>query len=183
MLIGACGAGGTGKTTTMKALAEATGLPFIPSASRAVFARRGIVEKDQNNMTAEQQWELQQEIFAAREELESTTTNGIADRTLFDQVAYNLLRAPTMIDEKTINDLINRATFVAARYDKIFYFPLVTFAGQDDGMRDSAYGQRFNFDSILKAVLFTSGLSVTSKLRHVPVVSVEKRVDWIKKNI
>ena len=173
MLIAACGAGGTGKTTTMQALAAATGLPFIPSASRAVFARRGLKETDQNSMTPQEQWDLQQEIFAAREELEARTTEGIADRTLFDQVAYNLLRAPSIMTEPVLSDLCNRAWNATMKYDKVFYFPLTTFGTSADGMRDMAYGTRFNFDAILQSLL------QGQQHIRVPICSVRERVQFI----
>lgn len=174
MLIAACGAGGTGKTTTMRALSAATGIPFIPSASRTVFARRGLKETDQNHMTPQEQWDLQQEIFAAREELEARLGHeGIADRTLFDQVAYNLLRAPTLVTEAILNDLANRAWNVTAKYKKVFYFPLTTYETSDDGMRDMAYGLRFSFDAILRSLLRGQA--------HVemPMGTIEERVQFI----
>lgn len=179
MLIGACGAGGTGKTTTMQALAAATKMPFIPSSSRAVFERRGIKESDQNSMTPQQQWELQQEIFAAREELEARTTEGIADRTLYDQVTYNLLRAPSVIDNRTMDDLIMRAKFATLRYDHVFYFPLCEWPAAEDGMRDTAYGLRFNFDAILLRVLQYSCFQYTV----LPVMPVADRVVFIQDHI
>ena len=173
MLIGAMGAGGVGKTTTMQALSAAIKVPFIPSASRAVFARRGLKEADQASMTPQQQWELQQEIFAAREELEARTTEGIADRTLFDQVAYNLLRTPSVISEAILNDLANRAWNGTVKYNKLFYFPLTTFDTSDDGMRDTSYGLRYVFDAILKSLL--------TDVKHivVPIGSVTERVNFI----
>lgn len=176
MLIGACGAGGTGKTTTMQALAAAIKMPFIPSASRAVFERRGIKESDQNNMTPQQQWELQQEIFAARESLEAKTIEGIADRTLFDQVAYNLLRAPSVISQEMLAGLVNRAKTATARYDHVFFFPLVTFDTADDGMRDTSYGLRYNFNAILVDLLESS----KQKVHVLPVLPITDRVNYIK---
>lgn len=161
MLIGCMGAGGTGKTTLAKALAEQIKLPFIASSSRPVFERRGITEVDQRHMTPEQQWELQLEIFDARERLENQIAEGtlypdggVADRTLWDQLAYSLLRAHGVMAEEHYLSLALRAQLACKKYDVLFYFPLHTFPGGEDGFRDTAHGSRMVFDAILQRLIW-----------------------------
>ncbi len=176
MLIGCCGAGGTGKTTTAKALAQNLGLPFIASSSRAVFERRGLKEADQWRLSATEQFDLQQEIFQAREQLEAQIEGGVADRTLFDQVAYNLLRAGPVITEPILDDMLSRAKASLRKYQFVFYFPLVTFETSNDGMRDTAFGVRVQFDAILTWVLKEAGVFTP----RVPLMRPDERVQWMK---
>lgn len=175
-LIGFCGAGGVGKTTTAKLLAKELDLPFIESSSRAVFARRGLVEADQHKMTPQEQFALQTEIFESREELEAKIKEGVADRTLFDQTAYAMLRAASVITEKELEDRLSRARLSIIKYTHLFYFPLVTFPTATDGMRETTYGLRVNFDAILRWLLVRADVGVIT----VPTASVEERVGWIK---
>ena len=128
MLIAACGAGGTGKTTTMQALAAATGLPFIPSASRAVFARRGLKEADQNKMTPHEQWELQQEIFAAREELEARTGIGSGD-VKAAHVGKVCSNSPLTFGPKLTADDDRRLAFFCPLHVKVFLVPRCLLCG------------------------------------------------------
>lgn len=179
MLIGFTGVGGTGKTVTAKALAEKLNLPFVASSSRAVFAKRGIVEADQAKFTPEEQYQLQQEIFQSREHLEAQTTEGVADRTLYDQVAYNLLRANSVITVERMVWMMERAKHWTKRYDHIFYFPFVTFATAEDGMRDNTHGTRRVFDHILTGLLRGANVAV----EEVPVMDVDTRAEWIKRRV
>lgn len=149
MLIGCMGAGGTGKTTFAKGLAVQLGLPFIASSSRSVFERHGITEIDQRDMTIEQQFDLQHEIFTVRENMEANIREGVADRTLLDQLTYNMLRAHGCTKQDEFLSLLLRAKAVLRKYDFLFYFPLTTFPGQEDGFRDSAWGSRWVFDTML----------------------------------
>lgn len=183
MLIGCCGVGGAGKTATAKALAAELGLPFIASSSRAVFERRGIVEADQAMMTGLEQWDLQQEIFRAREQLETTITRGVADRTLMDQFAYNLLRAGSAMDEATCNDLSLRVIHSLTRYTLVFRFPIVTFTTHDDGMRESAYGARISFDAILDRVIQNMETITGKRVPVVPLGPIDARVAWMQQEI
>lgn len=179
MLIGFSGAGGTGKTTTAKALAEAMGLPFVASSSRAVFEKHGIVEADQHKMTPDQQFELQMEIFTARQELEVRTFRGVSDRTLMDQVTYTMLRAPTVVTEDILNRLLDTTRNTMRKYTTVLYFPLITFPTNEDGMRETTYGLRVNFDGILQWVMREVGVPII----RVPVMSLAERVKWIEGNV
>lgn len=185
MLIGCMGAGGTGKTTFAKGLAVRLGLPFIASSSRAVFERHGITETSQRRMTFEQQLKLQLEIFDAREQLEDRIVDGVADRTLLDQLVYTMLRAHGVVEEEYYLSLMLRAKLRLKRYQFLFYFPLHTFPGQDDGFRDSAWGSRWVFDTILWRLAREHCASYPS-FAVMPVVSpselrITEGVDYIRR--
>lgn len=181
-LIGFCGAGGTGKTTTAKALCAATGLPFIPSRSRVVFERWELQkEEDQYRLTVHDQMTLQRDIFQARLGLEASPefTHGVADRTLADQLAYTMLRGSPNIEQAYFDRHFDEVCASLQRYTRIFYFPLVSYPTIDDGMRETIWGPRFVFDSILREIL--RRCPKPANVWTVPEVSVDQRVELLRK--
>ena len=180
-LIGFCGAGVTGKTTTAKALCAATGLPFIPSTSRKVFEKWELrKEEDQYRLTSHDQMVLQREIFEARMELEASDDfkHGVADRTLADQLAYTMLRGNPHIDQAYFKRHFDEMHRSLGRYTKIFYFPLVTYPTADDGMRETTWGPRFVFDALLREIL--RRCPIPANVWTVPEASVDDRVSLIR---
>ena len=174
MLIGFCGAGATGKTTTAKLVAEMSGLPYVPGVARTVFARRGIKsEADQHGFTLQQQWELQMEMFEERVKMEETLKEGVTDRTLLDHVAYNLLRAAGAIDRDTLYDMVGRTWLDMAKYDKVFLFDLVEMPGSEDGLRENVYGVRFVHHALLRT------LTANTNIETVPMLSRDVRARWV----
>lgn len=76
----------------------------------------------------------------------------VTDRTTLDNLAYSLLGDAAAVTSATVD----AATKHMARYDVVFYCPLV--AGQwlgDDGARQRLFGQHFAFDALLSGLLNT----------------------------
>jgi predicted ATPase len=184
-LIGACGAGGVGKTTTMSALAKELGTELIPSVSRGIFKSRGLTEIDQRLMTPEQRLDLQLSIYAAKEvqDEEILQTSGadtqirVGDRTHLDHLVYCLYRCGEIMTEEMVNDLKARTIRGLRNYTTIFYFPLHTFEGQNDGFRENGFGYRAVCDIMYRALL--TDLRIPHE--YIAVAPVEERVEHIKK--
>jgi hypothetical protein len=164
-VIGFCGAGGVGKTTTALMLTtylKPYGYGFLPSSSRSVFAAMGISsEADQHSLSDTKRWALQKNIQLAhnRKILESRGKNLICDRTQLDQFCYALQYCSTYLDESKINWLLDLTSDAMSRFDMIFYFPLCTWPDTDDGMRTPLPGPRVMFDFLLQGVLTDLGRS------------------------
>lgn len=180
--IGFTGTGGTGKTTTAKALAKELGLTFQPSVSRSVFERHGITEADQRNMTAEENLKLQLEIFEARRWQLREKPFGVYDRTLLDQLVYTLYRGGPAVSEVLYRNLCEDVLSDLTRHVVVFYCPMTTFAGSADGFREDGFGYRLTIDLMNQAMqkLIANEDTIITLL---PVMSVQERVSRIKKHL
>jgi hypothetical protein len=160
-LIGFCGAGGTGKTTTAHLVCELTGLPFIQPSSRNVFKRMGVEsESAQEQMTGKQRIELQRAIQDAYHQSVMTHyQSGLSDRTPIDHFVYTLMYCGAWLDEYQTKEFKLLCTRSLMRFKHIFYFPLTTFSTIDDGMRQTAYGSRLQFDLLMRQMLNELGVS------------------------
>lgn len=156
-IIGFCGAGGTGKTSTLDVFAHRNPqFKVIRSQSRATFAKFGVAkEEDQHQMSPYQRWELQKEIQSAHWDYmqQFIGSKAIAERTQFDQIAYALQYCYETIGTKEYQWLSELARKCLPSYGTIFYFPFVEFPGTDDGMRTSSFGKRLQYDLLLQGVL------------------------------
>jgi nicotinamide riboside kinase len=175
-----CGAGGTGKTTTATKLAEI--MPeyrLLTGVSRSVFKAKGVErEADQHAMNDAQRWDLQKAIqekyLSTYDELEGQPI--ISDRSHLDQTAYALQYCSTAMADDDLN-WIEQAVLKSFKHiRKLFYFPLTTFAGQDDGMREQRNGPRVQFDTLLRGLLEKYDVP----FHTVPVMSVEERAGFIR---
>lgn len=149
--IGFTGAGGVGKTTDAKALSELLGIPMIKSASRSAYERLGISENDCLKMTDEEKWQLQHEIFNSKIELDDSTFEFIADRTLLDHLAYCLMYCGAYIPEKEFYEFENRVRkHMKSTYSHIFYYPFGYWTPEnEDGVRQTAPGWQSAIDAII----------------------------------
>jgi len=181
--IGFTGAGGTGKTTTAKALLEC--LPkysFLPSASREVFKRFKLEkESDQDGMSEILRWKLQQEIQIAHRatQIENYNRLMICDRTQLDQYCYATIQCSKVLQPDDLEFLDTLLRDSLPQYRRIFYFPLHTYAPLDDGMRDDREGLRVHFDLLLRGLFEKYRVFPVT----VPIGSVEKRCDFILRHI
>jgi hypothetical protein len=181
--IGFCGAGGTGKTTTMKLLHQMIG-PFgynlLPSASRGVFKQYGVETEDQQlTMTPQQRWALQRDIQLAHAHnmVERWQEKLLGDRTQLDQYVYALQYCGSHLSVKDMQWL-DRLTIAALQnYGAIFYFPITNWPTLNDGMRTEAPGQRRAFDLMLRSCFEQFQVNVYT----VPIASPIDRVAYIMK--
>lgn len=156
MKIGFVGAGGTGKTTVAKLLAECTGLPFIPSPSRGVFEKHGVkTEDDQLRMSAQQRLDLQMDIFHAIDKQVFETEEGIFDRTHVDNYYMLLFRCHDIVGGNIVRHLGERAFEGLETFTHIWYAPI--YYGKewqiDDGMRTQSLAARRMMDFFIRGFL------------------------------
>lgn len=152
MRIGFTGAGGTGKTTTAKIVAERLGIPFLPSVSRGVFAQFGLTESSQNDMTPAQLLELQSAIFEAFREQESQYEQYVADRTLLDHLVYCLYRCNRAITHEKLSDMRFSVHDHMARLDVVVYTPLGCVRPEQDGFREFNEAYNYLIDAAIRGL-------------------------------
>lgn len=155
MKIAFCGAGGTGKSTTAKLVAEATGLPLIPSPSRMCFLKHGVATEDeQNDMTPEARYRLQFDIFHAIKDLYTEHKDGVFDRTLLDNFNYLMFRCHDIVQQDEIEFCDDVTHYSLMDPDvKLFYFPLYNWKIEEDGMRTMKPAPRFMADYCIRGYL------------------------------
>jgi hypothetical protein len=153
-LIGFCGAGGTGKTTTAELLGKCTDLPVIPSTTRAVFKQLGLeTEASQEALDGPGRMHLQ---MAIQENFFSMTKQyriGISDRTPIDHWCYMLYYCGNTMTHADVEAARRRIKDCLRIFRYIFYFPLMTYPGQDDGMRKTGEGYRLSYDMLVRQAL------------------------------
>lgn len=154
--IGFTGAGGTGKTTVLNVLdlnEYVRGLPRLSSPTRAVFARWGITEADQESMTPDDKLRLQMEIFSERVSAEERVGDTfLSDRTLLDNYAYCLFRNYERLDRHSLELLESQVQANLKLYTHIFYFPIL-FDPPSDGFRQVGFAYNRCIDSIIQSFL------------------------------
>jgi hypothetical protein len=164
MLIGFCGTGGTGKTTTAKLVAEKLGhadpvqsaWKVSPSQARAVLQKWGITEAEQKALEPKDTLKLQMEIWQAKADFDEQASGEkgvhyVCDRTPIDNWAYMLYRCGPAVTEEIYFRLTKRTAAAMLRYAAIYLFPLCTFPSSDDGVRDGAYGVRKTISILMDA--------------------------------
>lgn len=152
--IGFCGAGGTGKTTTVE-LMQKLGLqvPVLKSASRTVYEREDLTEEIVGKMSLEEAWALQFRIFQEKVEMDKAP-QFIADRTLLDHYAYCLLYCNKIMTNEEWEDFEGMVKDHMSRsYSHIFYFPFGLFDPPDDGVRNFRKAWQVTIDAILRGYL------------------------------
>lgn len=183
MIIGFTGAGGTGKSATLTKMSEILILNqdyVLRSVARRVYERRNITEKDQDNMSDQQKYDLQFEIFNERISEEKKYRYGfISDRTLLDHYAYFLFRNYNFIKNEDLISVRNMVISNLNRYDLILYFPTYSFISTEDGFREQSHAYHECIDSIIANTLkFIKAKTVT-----VPSGDLDERAKYVIKEI
>ncbi len=151
------GAGGTGKTTLAKKVAEASDILLVPSVSRIVQAEFGITEEDQQKtMNPELRWEMQQEISRRQaEDLSKAMDAGacITDRSPLDHLCYAVLKSREWMSPDTLRFFENRALRLLQRSLLVVYFPIDVFTPEPDGFRTGDEVERTTQDTLIRGYL------------------------------
>lgn len=150
MKIGFVGAGGTGKSTTAKLLAQQLQLQVIKSPSRDCFRKHGVLTEDaQAALTPQQRLNLQMDIFDAIDYQSKQDTPGVYERTHLDNLFYALLHSPELLTKDKILWMQYTAIQGLLKFDLLFRFPLYNWQIPSDGMRTTLYAQRFMMDNYI----------------------------------
>lgn len=155
--IGFIGSGGTGKTTVAEKILEARpDFQLMPSAPRAVMAKRGLRDNMLRTLPPDVALDLQREIWRqkVKQEQEWKDYKYIADRTLLDHFAYVLYRAghvivtPEELREK--EEAIRRDLLT---YDLVYFFPTGEFLPPRDDFREHSAGYFHALDTIMRGLI------------------------------
>jgi predicted ATPase len=179
------GAGGTGKTTTMDALLKIMpNLQSVPSISRQVYASNNILaEQDFDLLAPSMKVKIQDEIRETQWKTFENRRGIISDRSPADHFAYYLNYCGDYVGEDQVRETFELTQDRLRTFDYIFYFPLQTYAGQDDGMRKVMFGYRYRYNLILRIILkdmdipyFTLRSTGTPEERAERIASIIKKV-------
>lgn len=170
MRIGCCGAGGTGKTTTLNLVAkELPGLTLVRSGAREVFERWGIDEKAQRDMGPRARYSLQQEI--AKLNLSRIRLNGRAlfERTPLDMAAYTLWRCEEVMSKEEILDLLEETKSHLDLFELIFFFPVIpSWEDITDGLREDHLAGRMEHELLVLGLAYKFGTRVITMEEGTP---------------
>lgn len=154
MKIALTGAGGTGKTTLAKYIAEKWGVAYVGSVSREVFAEMGIVnELSQKDMTDAEQLKLQWAIAERRKRGLESLPAFVTDRLALDNYVYALRRCGTALDEPTRRRWEEAMVEDLYAADLVLYCPAGLFTPADDGMRQTDVAHRHLIDAAIYGLL------------------------------
>ena len=160
-----CGAGGTGKTTTAKFIAEQLGLPTFKSASRAVYEARDLTEDLVLKMTDQEKMLLQFDIFAAKESIDKNPSY-VTDRTILDHYAYCLAYCGAFMDDNRFAEFEDLTrTLMRGTYTHIFYFPWGYWTANSDGVRQDRHSWQSMIDAIITGYIIRWNLPVIEVLQ------------------
>jgi len=179
--IGLLGAGGVGKTTDAKVLAEKLNILMMKSSSRIAYEQLKISEEDVNKMTSAEKWRLQEQIFKLKTTADDQTYEFIADRTLLDHWAYCLMYCGAFLpNEKFTEFETTTRKHMRSTYTHLFYFPWGFWTAEGDGVRQDHWAWQSAIDSILTGYCVRWNLPVI----QVPQIQgMEARQDFIFKKI
>lgn len=159
--IGFTGAGGTGKTTSAAAVAQAFGVSTLKSASRQAYEELNLTEAIVAKQNETEKWDLQKKIFMTKINNDDTTFEFVADRTLLDHWAYCLAYCSTFIpnDEyKRMEALVRN--HMKATYSHIYYFPWGYWISEGDGVRQDQYAWQSQIDATILGYIIRWNLKV-----------------------
>lgn len=180
MKIGFVGAGGTGKTTTVKLIENFIPETYFPSVLRKIFAEEGITEAQQRHMSKHDKWRLQKKFFDAKVQQDHEQPNGLFDRTLLDHVAYCLFRCDDAIADTTLKSMLIVTEENMRKYDLLFYFPLYgTWEVPADGLRENHLAYQSAIDLLMQGLLVKFGL----RYIRVPDGAPDQRAQAVLKSI
>jgi len=168
VLIGFCGAGGTGKTVTSNEIIKSRpDFTFHGSVTRSVYAKYGYTEATIGQMSTDEKFSLQMSIIAAKYTLDESIkdTNAIVDRTPVDALVYTMLYSPTVSRAKLL-ELERLVVEQLKFYDLVVYFPIGDWVTPDDGFR--------NQDEATRRLVDAAALGLLEKFHKGKYIKVDK---------
>ena len=147
------GAGGTGKTTSAKVIAETYELPMPQSASRTVYEANNLTEELVLKMNDEEKLTLQTAIFDQKVR-NDTQYSYVTDRTTLDHYAYCLAYCGAFMPDDTFRRYEEKTRVaMLSTYSHIFYLPWGYWDAPDDGVRSSVDAWQSQIDAIISGYI------------------------------
>ncbi len=154
MKIAFTGAGGTGKTTLAKYIAEKWGIPYIGSVSREVMREMNIEsEMAQEKMNDGMLLELQRRIYERRKSKLVSLDSYVTDRCALDNYVYGLRRCGSALTEEVRAEWEKGAIDDLYAQDLVFHTPIGLFETVADGVRVTDLSHQFLMDSAMYGFL------------------------------
>lgn len=143
MRIQFCGAGGSGKTTLMRATATALGLTELPSPARGIQKGYGILaESDQWAQSPEDRMNMQADIFHAIRDSLFTNDNYVSDRSLLDNFCYAVWKSGQEMDDDTVKAWEEAVTASFVNVDLVVYCGIDAFDPPHGDFRTTKRSER-----------------------------------------
>jgi nicotinamide riboside kinase len=178
--IGAIGAGGTGKTTLMRHIAEQLNIPYRPSVNRAVFEKFGFTQLTHTELTQADRLQIQRASFYAKIEQDAEFTDGVFERSLLDHYMYCLLYCYEAIPADVINSMEAMVADNLTGYRYLLFFPIYPWGTEPtDGFRDASLANRKLQEYILLGFIKTHP-EIFNEVhwKIVPDIGIEERKHW-----
>lgn len=154
MKIAFTGAGGTGKTTLAKYLAEKWGVPYVGSVSREIMTELGVEsEMAQERMTDNELLTLQQRIYERRKEKLASLDSYVTDRCALDNYIYGLRRCGAALTEEIRAAWEKGAVEDLYAHDLVFHTPIGLFETVADGVRVTDISHQHLMDAAMYGFL------------------------------
>ena len=154
MKVAFTGAGGTGKTTLAKYIAEKWGIPYVGSVSREVMREMGIEsEAAQESMGDHELLALQQGIYERRKAKLASLDSYVTDRCALDNYIYGLRRCGSALTEEIRAEWEKGAGADLYAQDLVFHTPIGLFETEDDGVRVTDLSHQHLMDSAMYGFL------------------------------
>lgn len=180
-LIGFMGTGGVGKTTIMNTICDTYPDNFMrgPSVARSVFASHGIKSEDEVAQIPLMQmrqitYDMLRAKMKADQELHEQAYQEnkivICDRTIYDQIAYQLYYCGADITEARFRITMAECKgHISKYYCGLFAFPFMTFAEENKGdpqnafrLSQNSWGYRVTIQAILEKLLYSENVEYNS---------------------
>lgn len=181
MKIALTGAGGTGKTTLAKHIAEKWGVPYVGSVSREVMAEFGIAnEEAQATMTEADIFTFQVEIWKRRKRNLEKTAAFVTDRLALDNYVYSLRRSGKALDAPTRRQWEEDMVQDLYSMDLVLYCPAGLFATADDGMRQTDVAHQHLIDAAIYGLLCKHAFDkMAAHVYIVNMVDLDRRKKYV----